>query len=139
MDNIEFERLDVANIDNINEIVIDDNTKYNKKELEKFIENSNNYIFIGKIKNEVVALLYGYGLKRPDGKNMFYIHSVDVIISYQGKGIGPKLIQYTLDYIKAENKYYKYFVLADVDNERAIKIYEKNAKKKEQFLFNGEV
>lgn len=37
---------------------------------------------------------------RTDGKSMFYIHSVDVISEYQNKGIGTKLMEFTLEYIK---------------------------------------
>ena len=36
---------------------------------------------------------------------MFYIHSVDVISEYQSKGIGTRLMEFTLDYIKKENEY----------------------------------
>ena len=76
---------------------------------------------------------------RPDGKRMFYIHSVDVIKELQSKGIGTKLMEYTLNYVKKENKYYKFFVLTEEDNIKACKLYQKYAKRDEQVLFSNEI
>ena len=69
MEDIKFERLE--NID----ISI---TESKMKDLEKFIENKDNYAFVGIKDDKIIAFLYGYGMLRPDGKSMFYIHSVDV-------------------------------------------------------------
>ena len=138
MDKIKFERLTLQNIQSIDQIIIDDEI-YEKENIERFISNNENYIFIGKDNDKVIAFLYGYGLYRPDNKKMFYIHSVDVIEEYQGKGIGTKLIEAVLNYIKNENKYYKYWVLADTDNIRANKLYQKYANKKEQNLFDNKI
>lgn len=138
MGKVKFERLTLQNIQTINKIIIDDEV-YEKENIEKFISNNENYIFVGKDNDKVIAILYGYGLYRPDNKNMFYIHSVDVIDEYQGKGIGTQLIEFVLSYIKDENKYYKYWVLADIDNIRANRLYQKYADKKEQNLFDKRI
>lgn len=52
---------------------------------------------------------------------MFYIHSVDVLEKHQNNGIDTKLIEHVLNYIKKENRYYKFFILTENDNIRACK------------------
>ncbi|MBP3708025.1 MAG: GNAT family N-acetyltransferase [Clostridia bacterium] len=137
MDNLKFKRLTLNNIDMIKEPIIIDDITYTIEMIKKFIQSEENYIFIGTINNKIIAFLYGYSLARPDGKNMFYIHSVDVIPGYQEKGIGTKLMDYVIDFIKSENKCYKFWVLADTDNVRACNLYKKYGDKIEQNLFSG--
>ena len=132
MGEIEFKRLELSDAENI---IIE----YKKDSLEKFIENKENYLFLGIKENKAIAFLYGYGMLRPDGKSMFYIHSVDVITEYQSKGIGTRLMEFTLDYIKKENKYYKFFVLTEKDNIKACKLYQKYANRDEQVLFSNKI
>lgn len=136
MNNILFKRLEETDVKDMQEIIENDNQKFNLENIKSFIENRNNYGFIGKIDNRIVAFLYGYGMLRPDGESMFYIHSVDVIPDYQNKGIGTQLMEYVLKYIKAEKKYYKFFVLTEDDNIRACKVYQKYADKEGQVLFS---
>ena len=133
MENIEFKRLDkIEKLDlNIAECEISD--------LEKFIEDKNNYAFVSIKDNKAIAFLYGYGMLRPDGRRMFYIHSVDVISDLQSKGIGTSLMEFTLDYVRKENKYYKFFVLTEEDNIKACKLYQKYAKRDEQVLFSNKI
>lgn len=51
--------------------------------------------------------------------------------------LGTKLIDYVLNYVKNENKYYKFFVLTENDNMRGVcKVYQKFANKEEQILFS---
>lgn len=132
MEDIQYRRLELGDLENI---IIE----YNKEDLEKFIGNKENYLLAGIKDNKVIAFLYGYGMLRPDGKRMFYIHSVDVISEYQSKGIGTKLMEFTLDYIKKENKYYKFFVLTEDDNIKACKLYQKYANREEQVLFSNKI
>ena len=136
MKDVKFIRIKEKNMDFIPEAIIIDDRDILKKDIEKFIINNDNYCFVGIYENKIVAFLYGYGMLRPDGKSMFYIHSVDVIPEYQNKGIGTKLMKYVLKYIKNENKYYKFFVLTDDTNIRACKLYQKYADKEEQVLFS---
>ena len=132
MEEIKYKRLELSDIENI---IIE----YNKDNLKKFIENKDNYLFIGIKDNKAIAFLYGYGMLRPDGRKMFYIHSVDVLAEYQSKGIGTKLMEYTLEYVKSENKYYKYFVLTEENNIKACKLYQKYANREEQVLFSNNI
>ena len=137
MKNVEFIRLSKENINIISNVVKLDNEELSKQDIEKFIIDDDNYCFVGMIEDKIIAFLYGYGMLRPDGKSMFYIHSVDVFANYQNNGIGTKLIDYVLNYVKNENKYYKFFVLTENDNIRACKVYQKFANKEEQVLFSN--
>ena len=132
MEGIQYKRLELNDIE---QIIIE----YNKDDLKKFIENKENYLFTGIKDNEAIAFLYGYGMLRPDGRKMFYIHSVDVLPEYQSKGIGTKLMEYTLEYIKSEQKYYKYFVLTEENNIKACNLYQKYANRDEQVLFSKNI
>lgn len=136
MNNMEFKRLEETDAKDMKEIIENDNQIFNIEYIKSFIKDTNNYGFIGKIDNKVVAFLYGYGLLRPDGKSMFYIHSVDVVPEYQNKGIGTKLMDYVLKYIIDEKKYYKFWVLTEDDNIRACKVYQKYANKEGQVMFS---
>ena len=137
MKDVEFIRLSKENINIISNVVRIDNEELSKQDIEKFIIDDDNYCFVGILEDKIVAFIYGYGMLRPDGKSMFYIHSVDVFEDYQNNGIGTKLIDYVLNYIKNENKYYKFFVLTENDNIRACKVYQKFANKEEQVLFSN--
>lgn len=136
MKDVKFIRLSKENINIISNVVKIDNEELSKQDIERFIIDDDNYCFIGIIENKTVAFLYGYGMLRPDGKSMFYIHSVDVLPNYQNNGIGTKLMEYVLNYIKDEKRYYKFFVLTEDENIRACKVYQRFADKEGQVLFS---
>ena len=133
MENIKFNRLE--RIENLDISM----TECSIKDLKEFIKNKENYVFVGVKDEKIIAFLYVYGMLRPDGKSMFYIHSVDVISEYQSKGIGTRLMEITLDYIKQENKYYKFFVLTEDNNIKACNLYQKYANRDEQVLFSNKI
>jgi len=136
MEEIKCIRLTQNNMNIVPSKIIINNKNLSRQDIEKFIIDDDNYCFVGILEDKIVAFLYGYGMLRPDGKSMFYIHSVDVFEDYQNNGIGTKLIDYVLNYVKNENKYYKFFVLSENDNIRACKVYQKFANKEEQILFS---
>lgn len=136
MKDVKFIRLSKENINIISNVVKIDNEELSKQDIERFIIDDDNYCFIGIIENKTVAFLYGYGMLRPEGKSMFYIHSVDVLPDYQNNGIGTKLMEYVLNYIKDEKRYYKFFVLTEDENIRACKVYQRFADKEGQVLFS---
>lgn len=139
MDNVKFKRLEIEDVRSMYEILEGDNILYNEENIKCFIQDKNNYDFIGITSNKVIAFLYGYGMLRPDGRKMFYIHSVDVLSGYQSNGVGTKLLEYTLNYIKQEKSFYKFFILTDSDNVKACKLYQKYSQSKEQILFSNEI
>ena len=136
MEEIKYIRLNQNNMNIVPSKIIIENKNLSRQDIEKFIIDDDNYCFVGILEDKIVAFLYGYGMLRPDGKSMFYIHSVDVFEDYQNNGIGTKLIDYVLNYVKNENKYYKFFVLSENDNIRVCKVYQKFANKEEQVLFS---
>lgn len=139
MSDLYFKKLEIEDIGYMKDILQNDNTEYNENNLINFILDKNNYGFIGIRDNKVIAFLYGYGMLRPDGRKMFYIHSVDVLPDYQSNGVGTNLMEYVLDYIKGETSFYKYFVLAECDNIKACRLYEKYANRDEQVLFSNSI
>lgn len=139
MKDVKFIRLSKENINIISNVVRIDDEELSKQDIEKFIIDDDNYCFIGIIEDKIIAFLYGYGMLRPDGKSMFYIHAVDVLPDYQNRGIGTKLMDYVLNYIKEEKCFYKYFVLTESDNIKACKLYQKYAKRDEQVLFSSKI
>ncbi len=136
MKDVKFFRINEENINNIYTRLFIDNDEILKEDVQRFVVDKDNYCFVGISENKIVAFLYGYGMLRPDGKSMFYIHSVDVILEYQNKGIGTKLMEYVLKYIRDEKRYYKFFVLTEDDNIKACKVYQKYADKEGQVLFS---
>jgi len=138
MKDIIFKRLEKEDIGKMQEILANDKIEYNVENITQFINNENNYGFIGIKENKVVAFLYGYGMLRPDGRKMFYIHSVDVLPNYQNKGIGTKLMEFVIKYIK-EKDFYKFFVLTDKDNIKACNVYKKYGKQDEQVMFSNKI
>lgn len=139
MNDIIFKRLEIEDIDKMQEILENDDIEYNAENITKFIENKNNYGFIGIKDNKVVTFLYGYGMLRPDGRKMFYIHSVDVLPNYQNNGIGTKLMEFVINYIKNEKDFYKFFVLADSDNIRACNVYKKYGNQDEPIMYSNKI
>ena len=111
------------------EIIEDDDMEFDLDNLNEFLEDKNNYGFIAKKENKIIGFIYGYSLLKPNGKYMFYVHSVGVLPNYQGKGIGKELFKYMVEYLENEKKSYKYFLLTAEDNIIAQKLYRKYSNK----------
>ena len=138
MKEVKFYKINKENLNLIDDININ-NEILQKENIENFVNDSKNYLFVGIYENSVIAVSYGYGMTRPDGKAMFYIHSVDVAETYQNIGVGTRLFDFMINYIKDEKLYYKFFVLTENDNIRACKVYQKYADREEQVLFSKRV
>ncbi|WP_257141606.1 GNAT family N-acetyltransferase [Enterococcus faecium] len=65
-----------------------------------------------------------YTLLRPDGKTMFYLHSIGMLPNYQDKGYGSKLLSFIKEYSK-EIGCSEMFLITDKGNPRACHVYEK--------------
>lgn len=127
---MEHKLLQAEDIKLMKEIIEDDEMIFDEENLSNFIKNENSYGFIALEAHKVVGFIYCYSLLKPDGRYMCYVHSVGVLPSYQGKGIGSKLFEYMVNYLEKENKNYKYFLLTSEDNMVAQKLYDKyNGKK----------
>jgi len=121
---MEIKKLDITDIELMEEVLKDDDMVFNKDFLKSFINDNHNFGFIVKQDNKIVGLAYAYSLLRPDGKNMFYLHSIGLLPEYQDKGFGTQLLNYILEYAKSNN-YSECFVITDKGNPRACRLYEK--------------
>ena len=92
--------------------------------LKNFINNENAYGFVAKEKGKIIGFAYGYSLLRPDGKTMFYLHSIGILPDYQDKGYGTDLLSYIGDYSKKIGCS-EMFIITDKGNSRACHVYEK--------------
>ena len=121
---MEYKLLERNDLELMEEVLKDDNMKYNITYLNNFLEDDNAYGFIAKDNNKVVGFAYGYNLTRPDGKTMFYLHSIGMLPNYQNNGYGSKLLSYIKEYSKKLGCK-EMFVITDKGNPRACHVYEK--------------
>ena len=121
---MEYKVLEEHEVKLMKEVLEDDNMIFNLDFLNSFIKDPNSFGFIAKEENTIVGFAYGYTLLRPDGKNMFYLHSIGMLPNYQDKGNGTGLLSYIKDYSKALGCS-EMFVITDKGNPRACHVYEK--------------
>ena len=121
---MEYKLLERNDLELMEEVLKDDNMKYNITNLNNFLNDDNAYGFIAKDNNKVVGFAYGYNLTRPDGKTMFYLHSIGMLPNYQNNGYGSKLLSYIKEYSKKLGCK-EMFVITDKGNPRACHVYEK--------------
>ena len=126
---MEYKLLEKDDLELMKEIIEDDDMEFELSNLTHFLQDNNNYGFIAKENNKIIGFIYGYSLLKPNGKYMFYVHSVGVLPNYQGTGIGKELFKYMVEYLENEKKSYKYFLLTAEDNIIAQKLYRKYSTK----------
>lgn len=126
---MEYKLLEKQDLQLMKDVLEDDDMEFNLDNLNVFLQDNNNYGFIAKENNKIVGFIYGYSLLKPNGKYMFYVHSVGVLPNYQGKGIGKELFKYMVEYLEKEKKSYKYFLLTSENNMIAQKLYRKHSTK----------
>lgn len=76
------------------EVLIDDNMVFDIDNLKGFLNDTSSFGFIAKENNKIIGFAYCYTLLRPDGKTMFYLHSIGMLPNYQDKGYGSKLLSF---------------------------------------------
>ena len=121
---MEYKVLEEQDLELMEDVLKDDNMIFNKDFLNSFINDNNAYGFIAKENNNIVGFAYAYTLLRPDGKTMFYLHSIGMLPTYQNNEYGTKLMQFIKDY-SISLGCSKMFVLTDKGNPRACHVYEK--------------
>ena len=121
---MEYKVLEEKDIDLMQNFVDDENTKYEKENLINFMNDKNVYGFIARDENKIVGFAYGYTLLRPDGKQDFYLHAIDIMADFQGNGYGTELMNYIKVYVK-EISCRKMFLITNKSNISACKCYEK--------------
>lgn len=121
---MEYKILEEKDLEFMEDILKDDNMIFNIDYLKEFVNNKNSYGFIAKEENSIVGFAYAYTLLRPDGKEMFYLHSIGMLPKYQNNGYGTKLLSFIKDYSKKIGCS-EMFVITDKGNQRACHVYEK--------------
>ncbi len=121
---MEYKLLEEQDLELMKDVLVDDNMIFNINCLSNFIEDKNTYGFIAKEENKIVGFAYAYTLLRPDGKTMFYLHSIGMLPHYQNNGYGSKLLEFIKDYSKNLGCS-EMFVITDKGNQKACHIYEK--------------
>lgn len=121
---MEYKVLEEQDLELMEDVLKDDNMIFNKDFLNSFINDNNAYGFIAKENNNIVGFAYAYTLLKPDGKTMFYLHSIGMLPTYQNNGYGTKLMQFIKDY-SISLGCSEMFVLTDKGNPRACHVYEK--------------
>lgn len=104
--------------------LIDDNMVFDIDNLKGFLNDTSSFGFIAKENNKIIGFAYCYTLLRPDGKTMFYLHSIGMLPNYQDKGYGSKLLSFIKEYSK-EIGCSEMFLITDKGNPRACHVYEK--------------
>ena len=108
----------------LTEFLIDDNMVFDIDNLKGFLNDTSSFGFIAKENNKIIGFAYCYTLLRPDGKTMFYLHSIGMLANYQDKGYGSKLLSFIKEYSK-EIGCSEMFLITDKGNPRACHVYEK--------------
>ena len=121
---MEYKLLEKNDITLMADVLKDDNMIVNKDYLENFVDDKNAYGFIAKEENKIVGFAYAYTLLRPDGKTMFYLHSIGMLPNYQNNGYGSILLEYIKNY-SMKLGCSEMFVITDKGNQRACHVYEK--------------
>lgn len=121
---MEYMILEEKDIDLMKDFIDDENTKYEEENLIKFINDNHSYGFIAKNENKIIGFAYGYTLLRPEGKQDFYLHAIDIMAKYQGNGYGTQLMDYIREYTK-QMGCRKMFLITNKSNISACRCYEK--------------
>lgn len=73
-----------------------------KKDLEDIVNSNTTLLFIAEENNEILGTLSLVFNKIPTGDKI-WIEDVVVDASARGKGVGEKLIQFSVEYVKSQN------------------------------------
>ena len=103
--------------------VDDQQTKYQPEQIIAFLQQDNAKAFLA-VDREVVAFAYGCVLHRPDGKQDFYLHAIDVAEEFQGRGYGTELVRF-IDGWRKSAGYRKMFLVTNKSNGKACRCYDK--------------
>lgn len=121
---MEYKLLEAEELEQIYPLLSDGHAAFSPDHLTAFLNHEDAYGFVAKEKENVIGFAYGYSLLRPDGRVMFYLHSIDILPSHQDKGYGTELLRYIKRFSK-EMGCSEMFLITDKGNQRACHVYEK--------------
>lgn len=121
---MEYKLLEKEDLKLMKDVLEDDGMIFNTDYLNNFLNDKNAYGFIAKENNKVIGFAYAYTLLRPDGRTMFYLHSIGMLPNYQNNGYGSQLLSFIKEYSQKIGCS-EMFVITDKGNPRACHVYEK--------------
>lgn len=121
---MEYKVLEDNEVELMENILNEDNMIFNSVFLKNFIDNENACGFVAKDEGNIIGFAYGYSFLRPDGRTMFYVHSIGILSAYQDKGYGTSLLSFIKDY-STKIGCSEMFIITDKCNSRACHVYEK--------------
>ncbi len=94
-----------------------------------FFENDRNIMYVALLQGKVVGNIYGYIIERFDiPKKQLFLYSVDVLESFQKRGIGKALVHEFLKHLNTE-EFHNAFVLTNRENISAMNLYKSTGAK----------
>lgn len=122
---LEIKLLELNEIETIKEVFEEESDKVlDCKKVGDFLKTPNCYAFILKKDENTIGFAYGYGLTRPDGKVMFYLHDIGILTKHRDKGYGTEFMKWIVDFVKTKG-FSEIFLVTDYNNPRACRVYEK--------------
>ena len=95
----------------------------------RFFEDDRNIMYVALVQGEVVGNVYGYIIERFDmPKKQLFLYSIDVLKTFQKKGIGKALVHEFLSHLNRE-EFHNAFVLTNRDNISAMNLYKSTGAK----------
>ena len=122
MENLEL--LNQLNMHELKELMENDNMVFDIDNLSEYINTSGAYGWIYRLQNKPIGFAYGCRLAIPDGTKEIYLHSIDILPEYQGKGHGTNFFESILSFAR-ENRFSKLFLCSSQSLPAARRIYEK--------------
>jgi ribosomal protein S18 acetylase RimI-like enzyme len=98
--------------------------KYTLDDIQETLKASNNIsFFLTDSENKIVGYLIGIPKEISDGRFVYYISYFYIIEKYRGYGLGEKMLEYTINYIKKLN--IKFIMLITKKESVAYNLYTK--------------
>jgi len=118
-----------AEIPLLKDVVVGSDQRFDAKAIREFAEGKNRYVFVARFEDNIIAFAYAYSLPRIDGKKpMLYLHEIEVLARYRGKGVGSQLMMFIVDFAR-ESGFSECFVITDKGNARACRLYRRQSMK----------
>ncbi len=90
---------------------------------DRFFAEDKNIMYAAVVEGEVVGQIYGYIFERFDmPKKQLFLYSIDVLESFQKRGIGKALVYRFLDHLN-KDEFHNAFVLTNKGNVSAMSLY----------------
>lgn len=121
---MEYRRLEKKDAALLLQFEDDCRTVYETEKITRFLAQRHALGFVAAEDEKIAAFAFGYVLMKPDGRLAFYLHAIDVMAAYQGRGIGSGLMRYIHEHIRGMGCS-KMFLLTEEENRAACACYEK--------------